>query len=709
MSGDNQHFIPLHVLRGFAIAGDSKFGWEYRADVPPEHKRLKKLASDYQFYSEPGPESLDKKITDHENDDLAPNIATLRKNPPGPVDGQLAAEIISHLSMRSESTRESLTSGVRVMTARMFSLFDDESFIRNFVGLSGKEAGPRFKDKIVAELLKEPKIQQSNIPEEIITRVAFGLAREQFSTSHRQFAPALRFKLAALHQSADEIVRRSHNKALDQGVVPEERAKVLAGLIWEVVEVPYNIVLPDCIAVGIGKDGNARPLLLMDNDQLATVAMALSSHRLLIGHQADEAAFDPMVFNIHAIACSERFFVSAVVSPELSDWSRYIGLQSSTVLNQELARSFEEFISAPVISEAAAEAKPQEEEPAPLPPVAYHFLGCADEPTAQRIAAATSGVMQELSAIILLNRLDGVTFAEDYPAALATLDRGFATRTVLTTTDEPNAVGVAMAPVVLRDGIVKAHIVMRGWIGHGLISTDEEANRTATQIFVGQLAEVGCIELFDTAIPGIMLTPFASYFDSFRYTQVADAWSGYFAARVGAPISPEAGERHKTLLVAALKRASEELPRLRLDYRFHGDVRRLLDASMKQVGYILKHSAYLIGHNDGLDDKPQYDMLAEELERLGLKAWFDLYAQDLQTLWDQRGKWGSFEEFIALGYHAERLLWPYGIFVWPTPDGGCGLKVPMHTDAARLPAEIVRRPLQTIRVIARGLWRRFRA
>jgi hypothetical protein len=715
MPGDNQHFIPKHLLKGFAIRHRPKFTWEYRAGSGPEQKRLKKLAAAHQYYSEPradGGKTLDDDITDYENG-LAQRISALRSDPPGALaDSAVAAEIVTHLTIRNDNVRGSLTYGFKLMMREAFGLVGEAGGVRRLLGLDSREPSQRFKDRVMRPILEHPGFRKTGLPEAVVTRVAFGLAREHLPAAFERESPALRAMLAHLHQSAGTFVRTSHNNALAEGMVPDVRAAALALLSWSVIETPFNIILPDCVAIGITKDGEARALFLTETDALAIAVMALSSNRLLVGRTPDAAAFEPSLFNLHAIACSEQFFVSAVTSAELTEWSRYIGVRSRTVLHQSLAEAFAEF-APPIIPPSAPEPSTDTDpgptvKPAPLPSFGIHFLGCADQPTSQKIADAVSGAMAGLVETIPLARLDGITFAADYPAALANLDRGFATPAPLTTSDEQDAVGVAMAPAVLRDGVVKVHIVLRDYLGHALISDDEATQKSALQILVGQFAEVGCVELFDSAIPGVMLKPLENPFDMLRYRHVANAWNGYFSARVSAGFAPKVGEGHRTLLIAAIRRAAEEIPQLRLEYRFHGDVPRLMNTVLKHVAYILSHAARLIGHYDGLEDVAMDadGLLATELNKLGLEAWFDHYHRDLRTLWDRRGKWASMEEFLALGHHVERLPWQFGLFLWQTPDGTCRLEAPLHIDRPRLQVEVQKHPLRTLMTIARNLGRR---
>jgi hypothetical protein len=64
-----------------------------------------------------------------------------------------------------------------------------------------------------------------------------------------------------------------------------------------------------------------------------------------------------------------------------------------------------------------------------------------------------------ISSYLNLQRLDGVTVAVDYAGALAALDRGFPVSVPLKPSTEL-AQGVAMAPLVFRDGVVKAHLML---------------------------------------------------------------------------------------------------------------------------------------------------------------------------------------------------------------------------------------------------------
>ncbi|NUJ81753.1 hypothetical protein HUN39_17325 [Methylocystis sp. FS] len=108
----------------------------------------------------------------------------------------------------------------------------------------------------------------------------------------------------------------------------------------------------------------------------------------------------------------------------------------------------------------AAQNSANHERPSPtVPSFQIKFLDVEAE-AAQRFGVVIGEYIQEISRYIDLERLDGVTIANDYPAALRQLDRGFTASHELTPTASELVTGVAMTPSVRRDGVVKAHMVL---------------------------------------------------------------------------------------------------------------------------------------------------------------------------------------------------------------------------------------------------------
>ncbi|WP_206682696.1 hypothetical protein, partial [Salmonella enterica] len=56
---------------------------------------------------------------------------------------------------------------------------------------------------------------------------------------------------------------------------------------------------------------------------------------------------------------------------------------------------------------------------------------------------------------------------------------------------------------------------------------------------------------------------------------------------------------------------------------------------------------------------------------------------DLETSRLGYGKWQSFDEFLKLNVHVERLMWQLGMIPWAN-ENGIRVEVPLGTDAEAL-------------------------
>lgn len=541
------------------------------------------------------------------------------------------------------------------------------------------------------------------MPLEVLNHVAFVLAKENYPNFVKNSLPILREALGSLLARSDIIARDAHNKALSRAIVPDQRVAILSVLSWTVVRPDTPAVLPDCVAFCIETAGNINPLMMADGNKLAMVFMPLTPDKILVGQQANVPSFDLKNFNVHAAACCDDFFVSSECVPETAHLAALIGERARTAIDQVVTESFQEFtLAAQVDASEVPQAdrivveEEQNNEAGPSAQIRFslHFPDGADEETAKRIGAEVQEIVSAVVELIPLGRLEGITFANDYEGALARLDRGFGTTAPLHPMDEKFGISVAMAPTVQRDGVLKTHIVMRGGFGYALIGTDERSRDTAIHMLITQLAHAGCLELVERALPGLNLTVIEG-FEGQRYVCVEPAWRNYLASRVSAVFGRDAGPGYLELLLAALEKAENELPNERFDYRFHGDLEKLLSISLTHVGAILMFAASLVGHYDGLEESP-FDAdgkLNEALEKLALRAWFDVYQSDLRKFWDRCGEWESRDEFLSLASHVDRILWRFGMFPWRMPDGIFRVEVPLALDAERLLDAVVKRPL----------------
>lgn len=687
MSGRKQHHIPQSLLRAWEIPSKGK-----KTQVWVFSKRntfwgsTEGVAAERDFYSEPsadGTKTLDDLITDYEAR-FTKQITALRSLAIGATaDPAVAAEVIAHLTIRNAHLRSSIAGGVRSLVEQAADLLFNEKNIRTIFGIDGKQFSPAMTARVDEEIGRDPRFAATGLPREVLHKIGFMAMKENFSHFVTDSLPSMQQALNLLANDAPIFMRKGQNMALFAGLAPDRRTAALAKLKWTVCNGPESgVILPDCVALGVEGEGSPQPLIMSDLAKLDFVLMPLTPSTMLIGARGDGANPSLERFNADAAACSHEFFVSGRDGNDRDALVPLLGTRSKLTVDAAIQSAFEGFKDERGIPGAKSEneAVPDAEREASrvLKPLNYlvSFYGVADKATADRIATVLNEVVRELRPMMALDRLDGVTFAEDYEDALRNLDRGFETGRPLESTKYDYGVGVAMTPIVRRDGIIKSHLVARMWIANGLISGNEKDQQLALHTIIAQLAHAACNQLLDEAFPGFFMNRLEDSLQAFLYPCVDSAWSGYFAARASAIFDPESEAAYRELTLSALRHAEASIPPAQLAYQLDHDMDKLVAVVLPTITAILRHLAYLLGHCDGLqrvalDD----DELAAAFQRARLSSWAELFQGDLATIWDRKGRWASLDEFFQLNRHAERLLWACGMFPWKTENGGIWIQV----------------------------------
>lgn len=694
MAGINQHNIPQFLLRGFRAPGGTKKRskiWVFETEVPPRLLFIRAVAAEDYFYSEPSIDSsktLDDEITDHEQW-LGRRIQDLRAVKPGDlVDAHIAAELVAHLTIRNAHLRRSFGGGMQRLFDRSVELFCNEEKLRAILGVDERRPSAAIVKAVDEELATNPALATVPLPSNIVYQVAQMTLRERFKRSFSEQIPFMERLFENLAEQAPEFVRKGHNKALSAGCVGGPRVDLLSELSWSVHSAPdTGFVLPDCVALGANSRGEIDPLIMVDLKTVTAVLFPISTTRMLVGVRPGQTVPSLDGFNQMAAISSHQFFVGA--HKRFQTFSEFIGGATRRFVRESVDVVLEEFC----VSHQAALNRADENMPAAVhdrpaaasaPQYPIKFIGCADQPTSERIAAILYAMTAELCRVMPLDRLDGMTLAHDYPVALCELDRGFAATSV-SPTQEEYAVGIAMSPLVIRAGLAKRHIVMRGDIGHWLLSENETDRRFALHTTVQQLALVACTQIVDETLPGALFGGIEDNYEAFLHPCVNAAWSGYFSSRASATFSPDIGQGYLEILRTVLNRARNEILPARLAYRFHGDIDELLAVALPRIEEVLRFSAKVLGHYDGLQREALDDKsLAEILQELGLYDWFLLFGGELSLLCSRVGRWSSVDEFLTLNRHVERLLWQFGLFPWKTENGEIRVEVPLATDADQL-------------------------
>jgi len=719
MAGRKQHYIPQCLLKGFKTPGKGKTAkvWVFKKGQQPYVSSTEDIAAERYFYSGISKDNsltLDDQITQYENK-LSELINKLCESPIGSsIDPYLAAEVITHLTIRVAHLRDIFSLSFKEIINDSIGIFSDKGLIRSIMGIDNEELPPHIQKQIEEKLSEYPLLAKLGLPKPVLLHMMFTLLKENFNNFYSNDLPIFLTCLNNLASKMKNIVQTEHNKALVDDLNPNARIMGMSQLIWTISEFPEgDLILPDCVAVSMLRDRTTfDPCIISSIDEINVVLLPICATKLLIGRRTDNILPDMQGFNEAAAICSHTFFVNACRTPLLEILATRISERSRVTLLDSLYCGFNEAIAQFTMAEHGSkfvfhsmekhflletnmevDTNYSEEEEIYIPqnfsyPV--NFLNCADQETAQNIAVMVNHIVSAMSNFLPLKRLEFITFAQDYILALRDIDRGFSVSKPLTPTEADFGIGVAMTPLILRDGVVKACIVLQAWLGHALISEDSNARSVAIQTLASQLAHVSCTEMIDRALPGMLLSPIEDYWDGWLFSQIFKAFKAYYAARISAEFNPESGNSHRDILMTVLERMQEAIPRERLAYRNHRNLHQFLELAISSIGLMMTYAGTLLGHYDGLsrnifDDEGD---LMQLLEKSGLKAWTEVFRQDLDRLFERQGKWESIQEFLSLNNHIERVLWQFGVFPWRNDQGQVRVEIPLYSDTVQLLCDI---------------------
>lgn len=703
MSGRKQHYIPQCLLRGFetVCSGKESQVVVFKRGRAPYTASIKDVAAQRNFYSElsdDGRKTLDDHITEYENR-LGPLLTELRAVKPGErIDSSRAAEVVAHLTVRAAFVRELFTFGARELLSITSQFLSDGEAVRQYLGIDNGELDTALSEEIDKAIDQLRITFPDSAARGMLKRIFTFSLRESFTEFHENSAGKFAPIMNSIDVTLPVSIRDAHAKALSSSVAPDPRIEALATLKWTSISVePHShFILPDCIALSRVKGTEAEyvPYLLHSNDELETVLLPFSSAQILIGSRdAVVQEIDSEEVNRAAAECAFDFFVSSTGDEKTFTISKNVGAGSrATVLDTvhesllSLRPSKDKYAQPEEGSESEWGSQAISNKETGSHSYVVSFLDCADQSTAEQIADVVRIVVNALGARMPVQRIESITFASDYKKALAAVDRGFESNEPLSPTSVDYGVGVAMAPMVLRDRGIRCCIVMQSWLGHALLSVDDEKIQlTAIYTLATMVARAAYIDMVDTALPGILLKPLEDPWDAFFIKHIESVSSSYFSARVVADIDPDLGGGYQDLFCNALRSAIEVIPSARLEYRTHGNLDLFLRTALAQLSDVLTHAAALIGHFDALGlSVTEYDETKGLLVENGLLKWMDVYQRDLEAIYDCRSQWSSLTEFLSLTVHVERLLWQFGIFPWKTEDSQIRIEIPLESDMAAL-------------------------
>jgi hypothetical protein len=685
MAGKRQHYIPRFLQRGFLVTPleGGERTWLHMRRTEARLVGIRDVGVSENFYSKlavDGAPTLDDHITALEGG-LDGDLIAIKCAPVGSnVDPEVAARLVTHLTLRTAHVRSIFKEGAIQILDQVAELVTDLGRLRDYMGVD--ETDPAgIPTKLVDEVVKALQLQLRSLPlpSPLAQRVVGFLIRERFDVFYEQYSTMISQAFDEMRKGISSTVRDSHNKAL---VTADQSRweKDLATLSWQTHSVS-GAVLPDCIVLVREVGGVFTPLLLSERERVDLVVLPIAHDRLLIGSAITNVDIAIASINEASASCSDSFYISHQAGD---------GEGLSCLIGQRCARaigvSVDEAISAlRHIKVVRTGGQPPERriveiEPLGLFTFSLTCLDFADVETAARLGDVLKVIVQEVGRDMPLSRMDGMTFAADYTSALDRLDRGDPALGVDRSQPRDYGRAVAKCVRVVRGGESKQHVVFDAVIAQALLGCDGDGRASAIHMIVSMLANVAHSVLYETKLEE---TPMASADSVLRllHQSVSIAPGMYFAARESAFSDPKAGERYADLTRDSLASAREVIRKARLTYRLSNDLDGLLEVALPQISFVLGHVAQWLGHRDGLPSQDGFpgSSLPDDMKALNLDLWLELFGRDLRRLYDIDGQFTSANIF-ALGSHVERLLWTVQIYPWSMQDGTPYVSVPIGDD-----------------------------
>ena len=661
----------------------------------PARRLIRRTGSEAYFYSKPssdGQPTLDDAITRLETD-LSRVLHAIRcKAKSESIDPEAAAAIVFHLASRTAHVRSTFRDGLAHFLERAETFFTEPSSVGMMMGLDGDIPTDRFRDVVVDELTRSPQIADLGIPAPVLERLSFVFLKENSGQLLSQSADIATAYVDGLRSRSIELVRSGHNRALHPATGTSEYEALLQTLEWTIMKAPAaGAILPDCVVMAVDDEGRANTHLLVGQERLGAIVMAISPEKLLVGRKAGFAMPADFKYNLEAARLSHSFFLSPRYDIETSRLHAMIGERLRPMLKENIEGAFNK-VPKGKADEQPGNAQESDDHPIGWKPTSrlqykLSLVDCGDEATTRTIQSQIKALVADVAQALQLERLDGITIGYDYPTLLQTVDRGIENAPPVETVSPEVGTGIAQTITVIRSGVAKGHVVLSSAVTQALISNNQNEVDWATHVLVKQLALVALIAISDEALPGVWLAPFETEMDGWLYGNVHAALDGYAASWVAAGVGDrqEVANGLRDLLVGSIDRLVSLVPEERLAYRQHGDLGKLLDVVMPAIRNALRFAGNLLGHCSFAGDSPfdQSGALQGALERAGLTKWFNWYQGHLDRFHRRLGRWSSFGEFLAFNIHVERLLYLVGMFPWEGPEG-LRIEIPPRVDAKTL-------------------------
>jgi hypothetical protein len=297
------------------------------------------------------------------------------------------------------------------------------------------------------------------------------------------------------------------------------------------------------------------------------------------------------------------------------------------------------------------------------------FKDFGDEAFAQRVGVILKEVVKVFGGHLPIHRLDGITFAIDYAAALQELDRGLGVDRGIDPSAGANPNGVAMPLAVRRGDGIQTHVVLRGYLAEQLISEDETQSGEAISVICYCLGTVAFNALVEGKFPGTLLSPYSDPYEGWLYRYNDTLPATYFSTRLVAT-NMEMLEFYSEQAHLQLEQMISVTEDAHVQYQEDGDHDRFFEICAAHMSSFMTAMArFLAARSSMIGPHRPNKHLDRKLTRLELSKWSKLFEEDLAAFDRRLEDWINFDEVFFLNRHFERLLFEVGVLPDRMNDG----------------------------------------
>lgn len=347
MAGIRQHFFPRFLQKGFASRETRKetYTWVYAVDREPFEANIKNIGVGKYFYGSSEESIVDDLITERESG-FSDFIHELRKETHDKkIDSGVPSELITHLIVRSQHTRESLSDSLKLLV----DIFQEN--------LSGTED---FKKLVANVWKKNPELIEVNIrkevianfpqntPSQLIDKVVDYHKNNIFCSLDGKYEDGFLFFKQLFLKMRNEVIsiaKGAQIKALSKGVVPDKHLEKYQKLVWKLFVVPGgNFISGDIGPIGIYNHDNSFQPFLFSKGEIVQVMLPISgSHIVVGGHERPVLMYDQNRINCEIASVSKYYFISSCNNQYSLELKNLIGSKCLNISDDELARTKNDF------------------------------------------------------------------------------------------------------------------------------------------------------------------------------------------------------------------------------------------------------------------------------------------------------------------------------------------------------------------------------